>query len=294
MKVGCIGLGNMGKPLATNLLKAGHQLAIYDINPTRLEELAKMGGIVKGKPSEIPPFAEVIFLSLPSHVTVQEVMLGADGILSTLKQGQIVIDTTTSLPSVSKKMAEKVRAIGADFLDACFGSPPAEVAAQRATFIVGGEASSLEKVRGLLETTAKKIFHVGPTGSGNTVKLVNNLMGLTNTASFIEGLVLGTKAGVKPEVLYEVICSSGGTSIQFERKVPRIINGNFKPFFALDLAYKDLDLATVFAQELKVPVFLGSVARQMFEMARAKGLGSEDNIALIKVLEELSDIQVRK
>ena len=294
MRVGCIGLGNMGKPLATNLLKANHQLAVYDINPNRLEELAKMGAIPKGKPSEIPLFAEAMFLSLPSHVTVEQVMLGVDGILSTLKQGQIVIDTTTSLPSVSKRVAEKVRAVGADFLDACFGSPPPEVAAQTATFIVGGEASSLEKVRGLLETTAKKIFHVGPTGSGNTVKLVNNLMGLTNTASFIEGLVLGTKAGVKPEVLYEVICSSGGTSIQFQRKTPRIMNGNFKPFFALDLAYKDLDLATAFAQELKVPVFLASVARQMFEMARAKGLGSEDNVALIKVLEELSNVQVRK
>jgi 2-hydroxymethylglutarate dehydrogenase len=294
MRLGVIGLGNMGKPMATNLLQAKHQLTVCDIDPNARKELAKLGAIVKEKPSGIPPCAEVIFLSLPSHVTVEEVMLGADGVLSTLEQGQIVIDTTTSLPSVSKKIAEKVRAAGADFLDACWGSPPSEVAAQTATFIVGGEETSLEKVRGLLETSAKKIFHVGPTGAGNTVKLVNNLIGLTNTACFIEGLVLGTKAGVKPEVLYEVICSSGGNSIQFQRKTPRILNGNFKPFFALDLAYKDLDLVTAFAKELKSPIFLASVAKQMFEMARAKGLGSEDNIALIKVLEEWSNVQVRK
>ena len=294
MRVGFIGLGNMGKPMATNLLKANHQLAVYDINPDRLEELTKMGAIAKGKPSEIPPFAEVIYLSLPSHVTVEEVMLGADGVLSTLKQGQIVIDTTTSLPSVSKKIAEKVRGVGADFLDVCQGSPPAELAAQTATIMVGGEARTLEKVRGLLETTAKKIFHAGPVGSGNTAKLVNNLMSLTNTATSIEGLVLGAKAGVNLEVLYEIICSSGGMSIQFQRKAPRIMNRNFKPSFALDLAYKDLDLVNAFAKELKVPVFLASVARQMFEMARAKGLGSEDNTALVKVLEELTNIQVRK
>jgi 3-hydroxyisobutyrate dehydrogenase len=187
-----------------------------------------------------------------------------------------------------------VRAVGADFLDACFGNSPPEVVAQTATFIVGGEAASLERVRSLLETTAKKIFHVGPAGSGNIVKLVNNLMGLTNTACLMEGLVLGTKAGIKPEVLYEVISSSGGNSYQFERKTPRIMSRNFKVLFTVDLAYKDLNLATMLAQELKVPVFLASVVRQMFEMARAKGLGSEDNIALVKVLEELSDVQVKK
>lgn len=280
--------------MAANLLKAGHQLVAYDINPNPLEELAKMGAIPKGKPSEIPPFAEIIFLSLPSHGVVEEVMLGKDGILSTVQKGQIVVDTTTSLPSVSKKMAEKLEALGADFLDTCVGSPPAEVAAQNATFMVGGQKNALEKARGLLETTAKRIFYVGPSGSGNTAKLVNNLLSMTNTACFIEGLVLGAKAGIDPEILYEVICASGGNSIQFQRKVPRIINRNFAPFFSLDLGYKDLSLVTQFAQELKVPVFLGSVAKQIFEMARAKGLGGEDNVALVKVLEELSGVQVKK
>ena len=294
MRLGFIGLGNMGKPMATNLLKAKHQLVVYDINPKPLEELGKMGAIAKGKPSEIPPFAEVIFLSLPSHTVVQEVMLGVDGVLSALKQGQIVVDTTTSLPSVSKMMSDKLETIGADFIDACVGSPPAEVAAQNATFMVGGQKSAFEKARVLLEATAKKIFYVGPSGSGNTAKLVNNLMSMTNTACFIEALVLGAKAGINPEILYEVILSSGGNSIQFQRKVPRIINRNFEPFFALDLGYKDLSLVTMFAQEMKVPVFLASVAKQMFEMARSKGLGGEDNVALIKVLEELAGVQVRK
>ncbi len=294
MRIGFIGLGNMGKPMATNLLKANHQLAIYDINPKPTEELAKMGALVKAKPSEIPPFAEVIFLSLPSHTVVEEVMLGVDGALSTLRNGQVVVDTTTSLPSVSRKIAEKLKGIGADFLDACVGSAPAGVAAQAATFMVGGEIRVLEKVRGLLETSAKKIFYVGPTGAGNIAKLVNNLMGMTNTACFIEGMVLGTKAGINPEILFEVISASGGNSRVFQSRAPRMIGGDFKPMFALDLAYKDLQLVTMLAQELRVPVFLGSVAKQMFEMARAKGLGGEDTVALVKVLEELSDVRVRK
>lgn len=293
MQLGFIGLGNIGKPMATNFLKANYQLAIYDVNPQPLEELAKMGASVKDKPSEIPPLAEVIFLSLPSHSVVEEVMLGIDGVFSTLKKGQIVVDTTTSLPSVSKKIAEKMKAIGAEFLDTGVGSSPADVAAQNATFMVGGEKGTFEKVRSLLEVTAKKIFYVGPSGSGNTVKLVNNLMSMTNTACLIEALVLGAKAGVNPEILFEVIGSSSGNSIMFQKKAPRIMNRNFKPLFALDLGYKDLSLVTMFAQELKVPVFLASVARQMFEMARARGLGNEDNVALVKVLEELSDIQVK-
>lgn len=294
MRLGFIGVGNMGKPMATNLLKANHQLAIYDINSKPLEELAKLGAVAKDKPSEIPPSAEMIFLSLPSHIVSEEVMLGVDGVVSTLQKGQIVVDMTTSLPSVSRKIAEKVKAKGADFLDASVSGGPDGAAAQTLTFMVGGEASVLEKVRGLLETLGKRIFYIGPHGSGNTMKLVNNLIGITNTACFMEGLILGTKAGINPATLFEVITSCSGNSYAFQKKAPRVLDGNFKALFSLDLEYKDLYLGTMLAEELKSPIFLGSVARQLFEMARARGLGSEDNIALIKVFEELSNIQVRK
>jgi 2-hydroxymethylglutarate dehydrogenase len=295
MKVGFIGIGNMGKSMAKNLLKAGHQLAIYDVNPRPLQELAKMEASVKTKPSEIPPSAEVIFLSLPSHIVVEEVMLGVDGVLSTLKKGQIVVDMTTSLPSVSKKIAEKVAAVGADFLDAPVSGGIQGAAEGTLTIMVGGEASALKKVQGLLEVLGKNIFHIGSHGSGNTMKLVNNLISATNTACFIEGLIFGTKAGLSPTTIYKVITSSkGGNSDVFVNKVPRILDRNFQPTFALDLAYKDLSLAGMLAQELKTPVFLGSVAKELFEMARAKGFGSEDNIALVKVLEELSSVKVTK
>lgn len=294
MKLGFIGVGNMGKPMAMNLLKANHQLTIYDISPKPLEELAKMGATVKSNPSEVPPGVEVIFLSLPSHFIVEEVMLGVDGLLSTLRKGQIVIDTTTSLPSVSRKIAEKVKGIGADFLDASVSGGPDGATAQTLTFMVGGETSVLEKVRSLLEILGKKIFYIGSSGLGNTMKLVNNLISITNTACFIEGLVVGTKAGIKPETLFEVISSCSGNSYAFQKKAPRILNGNFKAMFALDLEYKDLYVGTMLAQELKAPIFLASVARQLFEMARAKGLGNEDNVALVKVFEELSNVQVRR
>lgn len=294
MKLGFVGVGNMGKPMATSLLKANHQLTIYDINPKPLEELAKLGATAKSKPSEIPPSVDVIFLSLPSHIIVEEVMLGVDGVLSTLQSGQIVVDTTTSLPSVSKKIAELVKAKGADFLDASVSGGPDGAAAQTLTFMVGGEAGVLERVKSLLETMGKKIFYIGPHGSGNTMKLVNNLISITNTACFIESLVVGTKAGINPATLFEVISSCSGNSYSFQKKAPRILDGNFKAMFALDLEYKDLYLGTMMAQEIKAPVFLASVAKQLFEMARARGLGSEDNVALVKVFEELSGVQVRK
>lgn len=251
----------MGKPMATNLIKANHQLIICDINPKPVEELAKMGAIIKEKPSEILPSTEVIFLSLPSHIEVEEVMLGPDGVLSTLKKGQMVIDTTTSLPSVSRRIAEKVKAKKADFLDASVSGGVAGAAAQTLAIMVGGEMSVLERVRGLLETIGKKIFYMGPHGSGNTAKLINNLISITNTVCFIEGMVLGTKAGLNPSNLFDVISASTGNSFAFQGKVPRILNRDFKPTFSVDLECKDLYLVSMLAQELKVPVFLGSVAK---------------------------------
>lgn len=295
MRLGYIGVGNMGGRMVTNLLKASHQVAIYDIRPEPLEALAKMGALVSRKPSEVPLHSEVIFLSLPSHIIVEEVMLGPDGVLPALTKGQIVVDMSTSLPSVSRKIAERVKAVGGDFLDAPVNGGIQGAAEGTLTIMVGGEASALGKVQGLLEVLGKKIFHIGPHGSGNIMKLVNNLISATNTACFIEGLIFGTKAGLSPSTIYKVITSSvGGNSDVFQRKVPRILDGNFEPTFSLDLAYKDLSLAGLLAQELKVPVFLGTVAKELFEMARAKGFGGEDNVALIKVLEELSNIRVRK
>jgi 2-hydroxymethylglutarate dehydrogenase len=294
MKLCFIGLGNMGKPMATSLLKAKHEVSVYDLNPKPLEELAKLGAVVKSKISEIPPSAEVIFLSLPSHVAVEEVMLGVGGVLSTLKKGQIVVDTTTSLPSVSRKIAERVKKAGGDFLDASLSGGPDGATAQTLTFMVGGEAPVLERVRSLLETLGKKIFYIGTHGLGNTMKLVNNMLTATNTACFIEGLVMGTKAGIQPSTLFEVISSGSGNSYAFQKKAPRILNGNFKPMFALDLEYKDLSLGTMVAQDLKATALLASLAKGLFEMARAKGLGSEDNVALVKIFEELSGVQVRK
>ncbi len=294
MEIGFIGVGNMGKPMATSLFKANHKLTIYDINPKPLEEFRKMGANVKNKPSEVPIHTEVIFLSLPNHTVVEEVMLGSNGVITTLKKGQVVVDTTTSLPSVSRKIAEKVKLTGADFLDASLSGGPDGATAQTLTFMVGGEAAVLEKVRPLLETLGKKIFYIGPHGLGNTMKLVNNMIGATNTACFIEGMILGTKAGIPPATLFEVLSSCSGNSYVLQKKGPRILNGSFKPMFALDLEYKDILLGTMLAQELKIPVFLASVARQLFEMGRAKGLGGEDNSALVKVFEELYDVEVRK
>jgi 2-hydroxymethylglutarate dehydrogenase len=294
MRLGFIGVGNMGKPMATNLLKAGHQLAVFDINPKPLEELAKMGAVVKRKSSEIPPLGEVIFLSLPSHIVDEEVMLGIDGVVSTLKEGQIVVDMTTSLPSVSLKIAERVKTKKADFLDAPVSGGPDGSAAGTLTIMVGGDARVLEKVRSLLEILGKRIFYIGANGLGITMKLVNNLISITNTACFIEGLIVGTKAGINPTTLFDVISSCSGNSYALQKKGPRILNGTFEPKFSLELEYKDLYLGTLMAQELKTPVFLASVAKQLFEMAREKGLGSEDNSALVKVFEELAQVKVRK
>jgi 3-hydroxyisobutyrate dehydrogenase-like beta-hydroxyacid dehydrogenase len=160
--------------------------------------------------------------------------------------------------------------------------------------MVGGEGEIVEKVMPILRTMGKKIYHVGPVGSGDTVKLVNNLLLGINMAAVAEAMVLGVKAGLDPKVLLDIISSSSGRSYALEAKVPGfIMQGNFEPGFAIDLQYKDLELAIQTAKELKVPMLLTALAQQIFEQARAAGMGGKDISAVVLPLENLAGVKVR-
>jgi len=284
----------MGMPMAVNLLQDGQSLTVYDINPLPQETLEGMGAKVAESPRQLASEVENIFVSLPDHVASEKVMLGENGVLDAAKPNQIVVDTTTSLPSVARKIADNARNKKVFYLDASVSGHPDGAASRSLIFMVGGEVEALNKMRPVMERLAKHIFYIGPSGMGNAMKLVNNAIGITNTVVLMEGLILGAKVGIPPAMLFDVISNSSGNSDAFQKKVPRILTGDFRPRFSLDLEYKDLFLVANVAAELQVPLFLCNVARELFEMAKAKGLGKEDNIALIKVLEEIAGVKVRK
>jgi 3-hydroxyisobutyrate dehydrogenase len=294
MKLGFVGVGNMGMPMATNLLEDRHQLVIYDLNQDRAKTLCEKGARLAESCKQLASEVENVFLSLPDHIVSESVMMEQNGILEGAKPNQIIVDTTTSMPSVSRKIAENARKKEVIYLDASVSGGPDGAAARSLTFMVGGEKDALDKIQPIMTPLSKQIFYIGHNGLGNAMKLVNNLITICNTTSFMEALILGTKVGIQPSTLFEVISNCSGNSYTFQKKVPRILNRDFMPRFSLDMEYKDIFLATNLAAELNIPLFMGNVARELFELGKAKKLGKEDNVALIKVLEDLAAVCIEK
>lgn len=295
LKVGFIGLGAMGKPMAANLLKAGFVLTVHDVVPAAVAELAAQGAAAAATPKELAIASDVIITMLPNAAVVEAVVAGPDGLLAGCRPGQAIIDMSSVTPGHTKKMAALAAARGVDYIDAPVSGGVAGATASSLTIMAGGGGEALEKCLPVLQALGKKIYHVGPVGAGDTVKLVNNLLLGVNMAAVAEAVTLGVKAGLDPKVMFEVIAASSGRSYALEAKVPNFVfKGNFEPGFAIDLQYKDLEMATQTGKELGVPLLLANVAEQIFETARAKGLGKKDISAVVAVQEELAGVKVRE
>ncbi len=294
MKVGFIGIGAMGKPMALNILRAGYSLIVNDISEAGVQELVAQGAMRAATPQDLAGQVDVVITMLPNGAIVEQILLSEQGVFAGAKPGLTVIDMSSVAPGFSRKMAGLAARRQLNYLDAPVSGGVKGATEGTLTIMVGGDPDTVNHFRPLLEAIGKKIYHVGGAGSGDAVKLVNNLLLAVNMAAVAEGFVLGTKLGLNPQTLFDVIRASSGDSYALTAKTQNFIfKGNFAPGFAVDLQYKDLELATQTAKELKVPMFLTSTAQQIFEQARAAGLGREDISAVIKPLEELSDIKVR-
>lgn len=298
MQVGFIGLGVMGRSMALNLIKAGHELVVYARNPEKpgVQEVLKAGAKQAPSPRAVAMASEVVITIVTNSPDVEEVVAGPQGVLEGVRKGLIVIDMSTIAPSVSRAMAEAAKARGAHFLDAPVSGGSQGAENGTLTIMVGGEKDVFEKVRPVFEAMGKKenIFYVGPSGSGEVVKLANNMLVGTISASIAEALVLGVKAGADLETMTRIIGVSSGASWQLSNQFPlRAFNGSFKPGFMTDLLHKDLGLALDMAAEQNTPIAMTALSRQLFEMARAAGYGSEDYTALLKVLEQMAGVEVR-
>ncbi|MBE3572981.1 MAG: NAD(P)-dependent oxidoreductase [Moorella humiferrea] len=294
MRVGFIGLGNMGRPMALNLIKKGHELVVNDVVPAAVDELVKAGARAGATPAAVAGQVEVLITMLPNAAIVASVMTGENGVLAGARPGLVVVDMSSVGPGDSRKMAALAAQKQVAYLDAPVSGGVTGAVAGKLTIMAGGSREDFLKVKPVLECMGEKIYHVGDVGAGDAMKIVNNLLLGINMAAVAEALVLGIKAGLTPEVMLEIIGNSSGQSYAFKAKVPNfILPGRFEPGFAIDLQAKDLDLALQTARENDVPLMLGGLARQVFALARARGLGGQDIAAVIKVWEEATGAEVR-
>lgn len=294
MQVGFIGLGVMGTPMALNLVKAGYRLTVFDIIPKAVAELVESGAVAAATPRELAAVVDVVITMLPNAAIVDETLNGADGLLAGARAGQVIVDMSSVAPRTSVKMAQCAAVKSVGYVDAPVSGGAAGAAAGTLTIMVGGSAEDVAVVMPLFEAMGKNIRHMGETGSGDAVKMVNNLLLGANMAALAEALVLGVKSGVSLETMYEVIKNSSGTSYALTAKIPNfIMKRSFTPGFSVDLQYKDLELAVESAKAMSLPLPMTNAAQQVFELARAKGLGREDISAIVKIWEELAGILVQ-
>jgi 3-hydroxyisobutyrate dehydrogenase len=298
MQVGFIGIGVMGRPMTLNLLKAEHHVTIYARHPEKpeVQEVLNAGAKLAPSSRAVAMASDIVITMLPNSPQVEEVVAGPNGILEGARKGLIIIDMSTIAPAVSQKLAQQASVLGAHLLDAPVSGGSQGAVNGTLSIMVGGDREIFDKARPVLEAMGKKenIFHVGPNGAGEVIKLVNNTLVGAIAAAIAESLVLGVKAGADVDMMAKVIGVSAGASWQLANQFPlRAFNGSFQPGFMTDLLHKDLGLALDLAAENAVPMAITALTRQMYEMARAEGYGREDYTSLMKVLEQMAGVEVR-
>jgi 3-hydroxyisobutyrate dehydrogenase len=298
MQVGFIGIGVMGRPMTLNLLKAGHEVTVYARHPekTAVQEVLYAGARLAPSARAVAIASEVVITMVPNSAQVEEVVTGPQGILEGARKGLVIIDMSTIAPATSRKLAEIATQKEVHFLDAPVsgGSPGAEKGTL--TIMVGGEQSIFEQVRPVLEAMGRKdgIIYVGPSGAGEIVKIINNMIAGTIGAATAEGLVLGVKAGIDLETLTKIINISSGASWQLSNQFPlRAFDGSFQPGFMTDLLVKDLGLALDLANENQTPIAMAAQARQLYETTSSSGYGQDDYTSVMRILEKIVGVEVR-
>jgi 3-hydroxyisobutyrate dehydrogenase-like beta-hydroxyacid dehydrogenase len=289
MRIGFIGTGTMGTPIAGCLIAAGHRLTVYDLRPEAMGVLIGHGAATADSPSEAAYGAETVFTSLPGPGEVEATALDPDrGIFAGLRRGGTYIDLTTNAPGTARLVADAARKRGVTFLDApVSGRPP------NMTVMVGGDANAFAHCRPLFEAIAANVFHVGPNGAGCTAKLVTQYLGYTNFITAIEGMLVAAKAGIDLGVLAKIVPVSAGQSRTFDTSARSVLSRAFASNGSLDIIVKDLGLAVNLAREVGAPATLGALAYDSYKRAQAQGQGGEGYPSVAKILEAMAGVELR-
>ncbi|HEX6442452.1 MAG TPA: NAD(P)-dependent oxidoreductase [Stellaceae bacterium] len=289
MRIGFVGTGTMGMPIAGCLLAAGHQLTVYDLRREASRALEQQGAAVADTPRKAAEASEVVFTSLPGPAQIESAALDPEsGILAGLAKGGAYIDLTTNAPATIRRIGEACRERGIAFLDAPVSGRPPEM-----TVMAGGAAADFARCKPLLEAIAKNVFHVGPQGAGCAAKLVTQYLGYTGFIAALEGMLIAAKAGIDLGVLAEIVPVSAGQSRSFAN-IPRgVFNRSFVAGGTLDIVAKDMDLAVALARECGAPAALGALASDMFKRAQAQGWGQQGFPVVARVLEAMAGAELK-
>lgn len=296
MKVGFIGLGNMGRHMSRHILDGGHELTVHDIRREAAEPLLSAGATWAESPRTAAEGAEVVFTSLPGPNDIESVALGEGGISEGARRGTVYVDLSTNSPTLIRRIHAEFGQRGVSVLDAPVSGGATGAEGATLAVLVGGDNSTFERVRPLLELIGDKISYIGPSGAGSIAKLVHNLVSITTRIVLAEALTLGVKAGVDAEALRKAVeDGSFGQGNLLKRTIPDIVfKGDWENVgFALDLSLKDIRLALELADEFDVPLQMGTLAASEVEAAVAEGLGAYDSSASMILQERRSGVELR-
>lgn len=294
MKLGFIGLGIMGKPMAKNLVKAGNEVVVFDFNKAAVDELAEAGATPAKSGADVASSVDTIITMVPNSPHVRAAVFGEHGIAETAKPGTVLIDMSSIDPVESKKIGAELEKLGIDMLDAPVSGGEPKAIDGTLSVMVGGKKEIFDKYYDMLMVMAGSVIYVGELGSGNVAKLANQIVVAVNIAAVSEALTFAKKAGTDPELVYQAISGGLAGSTVMDAKAPMMLDGNYKPGFRIELHIKDLNNALNAAHAINSPVPLTAQMMEVMQFLKAEGCEKEDHDAIIKYYEKISGTSIVK
>jgi 3-hydroxyisobutyrate dehydrogenase-like beta-hydroxyacid dehydrogenase len=294
LRIGLVGLGQMGSAMGRRLLKVGKQITVYNRSPGPIDEFVSLGANRARDLKSLAESSDLIFTVLSDTADVEEVILGNKGLLTGSHTGTLIVECSTIDPHVSLRIGDIVRKSGFRMLDAPIGGRPNQAEEGKLVFMVGALSDDLELARTSLLKLSSKIVHCGGPSMGIAMKVVNNLLGQSIQVMDLEAISLGIKAGLDPKTMLDVLTSTAADNVALHTKIPQsILNGKYLPGFSIKNAHKDQGLAHTMASRLGVPLFTLGQARHLYSIAMTKGLEDKPNETIAKIIEQLSGIEIR-
>jgi 3-hydroxyisobutyrate dehydrogenase len=291
-RVGLVGLGIMGGGMAHNILRAGFPLTVHNRTRVRAELFAAEGATVADSPADVAAASDIVVVCVSDTPDVEQVVLGAGGVLDGAAPGTLVVDTSTIAPAATRSIAAALAERDVRFVDAPVSGGSEGARHGTLSIMVGGAADDVERARPVLEAVGRTITHVGPVGAGQTCKLVNQVLVVVNMLAVSEALLLASAGGLDPGTAIEAVQGGAAGSWMLANRGPQVVARDWRPGFTIDLQQKDLRLVLEAADELGVPVLATAAVHQLYRTLQARGLGGEGNHALVKALEELAGTTV--
>ncbi|MDR7868373.1 MAG: 2-hydroxy-3-oxopropionate reductase [Sporomusaceae bacterium] len=294
MKIGFIGLGIMGKPMSKNLLKAGYQLVVCDVVKAAVDEVVAAGATAAATPKAVAEQADIIVTMLPNSPHVNQVVLGENGVIEGAKPGAVVVDMSSIAPLVARKIAAKLAEKGVEMLDAPVSGGEPKAIDGTLSVMAGGKKEVFDRCYPVMKAMAGSVVLTGDVGAGNVTKLANQIIVALNIAAMSEALVLATKAGVEPELVYQAIRGGLAGSTVLDAKAPLVMDRKFNPGFRINLHIKDLGNVLETSHEVGVPLPLTAAVMEMMQALKVDGMGDLDHGSLVRYYEKLAGVEVRR